>query len=86
MPVIRHGFLFMEFLKNFRKFIAGLIYPELFELENQNKTQMQFVFNLSNKWKEDVKAKERGINKLNKKIKYLNNQVSKLQNKNDNSI
>ena len=54
-----------------RRLIAILIYPELFELENQNKVQMQFVFNLSNKWKEDVKAKERGINKLHKKIKYL---------------
>ena len=69
-----------------RRLIAILIYPELFELENQNKVQMQFVFNLSNKWKEDVKSKERGINKLHKKIKYLNNQVSKLQNKNDNSF
>lgn len=41
---------------------------------------MDFVINLSREWKNDVKAKERGISKLNKKIKYLNNQLDQKNN------
>ena len=70
--------------KSLRWFIAVIFYPEILQIERQNEISMDFVVKLSREWKEDVKAKERGINKLHKKIKYLNNQVSKLQNKNDN--
>ena len=72
--------------KSLRWFIAVIFYPEILQIERQNEISMDFVVKLSREWKEDVKAKERGINKLHKKIKYLNNQVSKLQKKNDNSF
>lgn len=69
-----------NFFTSFRRFLAIILYPEVLEIEHQNKVSMDFVINLSREWKNDVKAKERGISKLNKKIKYLNNQLDQKNN------
>lgn len=72
------GYKVNNMIKSFRKYLAMLIFPELFLMEIDLKNSKKTIVDMMDRFHQEVKSKEKGISSLNKRLKRMHNKLSKM--------